>query len=615
MVVETINNTMATVNNANKGDEVMRGAKVFNLEENRMEMKKLLEEYDYNVSDNGIDTIVNKWWNKKTNLRNIFRKHPNWDEEQQAIIYDATEYETGINKDLINEFLTWFTDNMFKTIGEKEGFRFDRNEYDAVTRNFQNIKDIIRYNREEVFGDAYPLLVERYYDLREDYKRLRDIYNKNCYYQVDDGIYLNEEQYKLVDKLNRIIRNIESSNADQEFVNAINDLGLDINVSVGQKISRIVNKICVYFGLDKIVNVQKIYRNGEYIDKNYGYNYYFAKLGDAINPIIIKKYTVISILDLDYYTMSFLAHKKATCHTIDKKNKRGCEHSYSGCYSSGTESYMFDPSTVIFYTVDENYNGKMWKADKDRRMNFHINEDGEFFIFGRLYPDGRDGGEKGLAAQFRNVVQRVLTECLGFNNLWKVIKGTVPCEFVNDEYSTHYPDYFKYEDCGYSFLKDRIKEFPRIRIGSLPICPKCGREHEEEEWITCSDCRDNEERTVLCNRCGARIHLDNDDYVLDVDTDHYYCDSDCASNYGVEYCEDDGSYHSQDTVYCEDDCAYHFVDNCLHDDYDNNWYFRCDNEVIVNCRNGATLVFVSEENAIAYGCVYDEETGTWKYND
>lgn len=616
MVTERINTT-ATANNANKGDKAMRVFKEFNFEENKMEMKKLLEEYDYDVTDDGINTIVTKWWTQKTPLRNIFRNHANWDEEQQAIIYSNTEYETGINKDLINEFLSWFTEKMFVILGEREGSRFDRTEFDNVSRIYQNIRDILRYNNKITFGDAYPAVVERYYDVKERYAELRKIYQENCYYQVGEGLYISQKQYALVEKINKIIKNIEASNADQDFVNAINDLGLGINVSVGQKISRIINKVCMYFGLDKIVEMKRVYINGEYVDKNYGYNYQFAKLGDAINPIFIKKYTVISILDLDYYTMSFLAHKKATCHTIDKNNKRQCEHSYSGCYSSGTESYMNDPSTVIFYTVDEKYEGKMWKADKDRRMNFHINEDGEFFIFGRLYPDGRDGGEKGLAAQFRNVIQRVLAECLGFNNLWRAIKGTVPSSFVSDINSTHYPDYFKYEDCGYSLLKDRTAELPRIRIGSLPICPCCGREHNEEEWITCNECREessedeDEEDIAICRRCGNRIDVYNDDdCVFDVDNEEYYCCDTCAESYDVHYCEDDDQWHSMNIVYCEDDGYWHFEDNCLYDDNREGWYYDHDDEIIIYS-NGCTYAFVNGESATEYGCVYHEDTQEW----
>jgi hypothetical protein len=469
------------------------------------EATEFLHSYNYdNATESNVAKIFDAAWKAKANLRNIFQHHPQWDEDQQAIIFTA-DFETGINKEDLKKFSDWMMENKRDLPGELLDFIFD-------------------------------------------------------------------------------IRFIDTQFTTAEFVTKVNEL-FNIGATEGQKVSRIINKIGKSLECDKIKDIKPIWQNGEQREKDYGWNYYFAMLGDALNPIKISKYTVISINPMDYWTMSF-GKGWASCHTIDKENVRRDKHNYEGCYSGGTESYMLDQTSVVFYTVDKNYVGEMWKADKGRRMMFHI-ANGDEFIFGRLYPDGRDGGETGLAAQFRNCIQKVLSDCTNESNLWTLQKGTEICAEKAYSYGSHFKDYIRYKDCGYSLRKGKYS-VGKINIGSAGICPSCGCETTNEQNIQCESCADSYE--CYCERCGAGLYYD--DAIYCEDNDYYYCDSDCADRDGVHYCSDDGCFHNEN--------------NCFCDDSDGDYYYD-DTEMVIT-ENGFT--YRSYEVAINEGYAQDDD-GCW----
>ena len=125
-----------------------------------------------------------------------------------------------------------------------------------------------------------------------------------------------------------------SATADQymseETAEMFNGINPEFHARAGQKTSRMANKLCAYIGLNRLPD----------------YNREFAKYADALNPLKITRYTVLSVNPLDYLTMSF-GNSWASCHTIDKNNKRGMPNSYEGMYSSGTISYMLDSPSMV----------------------------------------------------------------------------------------------------------------------------------------------------------------------------------------------------------------------------------------------------------------------------
>lgn len=607
--------TRANVGTANLVAEE-KASNIFDFNKAAQEAEDLFDYLKYKWARGTKETIATKlfpvWWDAKATIRKILRNHINWDERQQAIIYDSS-YETGIDMAHAHEACRWFYEQMAK-IRMKYAVPFDYERYLEVSRKYDVANDIYENYKSRLDQDVNTALVAQKYEYLDEYIRLQKEKNKltRCT-DPETG-----ERYFIPIEISRRISDIRdffnyydyrSNVADEEFVTKVNGLG-DYNATVGQKVSRIINKICKEFGLDKIKIMKEIVRHrgtdSETTEmKDYGYNYYFAMFGDAVNPLHIRKYTVISINPMDYWTSSFFKNT-ASCHTIDKLNVRGVgdnEHVYGGMYSAGTESYMLDNATVVMYTVDSSYSGDMWKADKDRRMLFHIGENGQHFVFGRLYPDGRDGGETGLAAQFRNVVQKILSECLGFNNLWKVVKGAYEVGKFTKSTGMHYRDYTNYDDCGYSYVTGT--EMKTINIGHDTICPYCGKGHCEtgngdRESVFCFKHNDMMGR-YTCESCGCTIDEDESEYYYCEDTEEYYCCDSCA--------------HDHDVVRCEDDDHFHSEDNCYQDYHTDAWYSQdyINWHVCIETEDGNW--FANEENARAEEYVCTGDNGYWISQD
>lgn len=509
---------------------------------------KLFSDYKYlGANESVIRGIIKKAYDAKRNLRAIYRKHPKWNEDQQAIIF-SEEFETGINKDDLSKSMGWFLTQLYERFKRDRRVDFDKKRYEELDLK---IKFGRRYADDASCCEPYVMeaIKKQHDDLMDEYVQLirkRDSITWNstvcCYLTIDDARELETLRqfcYRIMDAETNII-------VDDDVMRYINELNKywKTNGKTGQKLSRFMMKVFKHYGIDDIKIMKGVTHNGTEEMKDYGFNYYFAMFGDAINPLHIKKYTVISVNPLDYWTMSF-GKNWSSCHTIDKLNVRKANSShYHGSSSSGTESYMLDDCTSLFYTVDNDYVGEMWKANKDRRMNFHVAKDGRFMIFGRLYPDGRDGGETGLAAQFRNTMQKVLAECIGENNLWKVEKGTV------GDYAytvgTNYADYHNYSDTGMCYISGGEKQ--PLLIGRYPICPNCGERHGNLESVFCG--KHHKMDVKKCAHCGDIID-DEADAIFCEDNGCWYCGGDCAFEHGVHYCEDDERWHTDDQC-CSD---------------------------------------------------------------
>ena len=344
-----------------------------------------------------------------------------------------------------------------------------------------------------------------------------------------------------------------------------------LHAHTGQKTSRVVNKLCCYLGYDKVD----------------GYNREFAKYADSLSPLTIKRHTVLSINPLDYLTMSF-GNSWASCHTIDKTNKRRMPNNYSGCYSSGTVSYMLDETSMVLYTIDASYNGdEYWEQPKINRQMFHYGE--EKLVQGRLYPQDNDGcGD--VYTPYRNIVQNIISTIFNFPNLWTLSKGTESARRYIASRGTHYRDYEYYDNCSLSRVKgSENNEY--IYVGTAPICITCGDRHSTAENISCCG-------YARCSDCG-RV-LDEDD-VIEIDGEVY-----CRSC--VHYCEYCDEYHRESETYVD---GYGWVcDSCL----ERNFYYCdiCDRYV----REEDTVWIECENRYICESCcsnyyTYCEDCGNY----
>lgn len=375
-----------------------------------------------------------------------------------------------------------------------------------------------------------------------------------------------EEEARVPRKIYNFIKN-DLTQLIEAFISKeteahINGLFPDAHAHAGQKTSRIMNKV---FKLN-------------YIDKLTDYNKVFAKYADSLTPMIITRHTVLSINPLDYFTMSF-GNSWASCHTIDKNNKRNMPNSYEGMYSSGTMSYMLDRSSMVFYTVDGGYNGdELWNEPKITRQMFHWGE-GKL-VQGRLYPQGNDG-DGSVYTPNRTIVQEIMSIIMEVPNLWTLKRGTnAACDYITS-HGTHYRDYANFSDVTTSILKDSDNR-NRFIVGHSPICVECGREHSNCETINC--CHRNNDNYCICADCGCEINED-DAHWIDGD---YYCEDCC------HYCEICNEWHREDEQYIEgtgyvcDSCLEAYFTYCADcEEYHRKRYMTyvssVDREVCENC--------------------------------
>ena len=435
------------------------------------EMMELYMTYDYAPTKKGVNAQLDEWAKNKGNLIKWMENHPNYNGKFQ-IAFDA-DFQRKIDKDAIVKFRDYLTELIPEekigpfTFADIDASRDKLISYVRIFRSYNFIKSINGYDGE--------------YFLSE-YRRFDNYYKTiTSKFDIADNRAYNKEMYELRYKIKDIMEYLYyfrdlSHIADEEIAERFNYHFPELKATKGQKISRIVNKLCKQLGFDK--------------DKNY--NREFAKFSDAINPLTIKRHTVLSCHPVDYLTMSF-GNSWSSCHTIDKKNKRDMPNSYQGQYSGGTLSYMLDGTTAVFYTVDAKYDGdKLELEPKINRCMFHI---GEYKVVqGRVYPQTNDG-EGGIYTEIRNIVQKIIADCWGKPNMWTLKKGTGHCCHVIKSEGVHYRDYENFDYCNVSYLKFDDSENlnnERITVGHNPICPQCGKEHTYEESVECYYCYDED---------------------------------------------------------------------------------------------------------------------------
>lgn len=397
---------------------------------------------------------------------------------------------------------------------------------------------------------------------------------------------LNEHYSKTVNVLGS-----KSQFIDEQDIELNQFLPNKLQMSVGQKRSRFVSKFCAYFGLDELIPE---------------YNKKFAQYADAINPLKIKRWTILSINPIDYLTMSF-GNSWASCHTIDKNNKRNMPNTYSGAYSAGTISYMLDKTSIVVYTIDSKFNGENFELEpKINRCMFHYNNG--ILIQGRVYPQCNDSDSE-LINNFRNVVQKVIADCEKVSNLWTLKKGIKNVrEYADTDYkSVHYRDYEHFDTCTVSLIKEFLNNNDDINdvvdIGHAPISVVTGNEHDVKNNI-------EGDNAIYCADCGCIIDTESEAYSID-DNGNYYC-TDCSRwceyhqqfepninnifiyvvNYGL-VCEN-ALITSGDFGYCDICEEYHYIDNL---EYLENYEI----EVCNNC--------------LFDNYTYDEKTGMYIDND
>ena len=243
-------------------------------------------------------------------------------------------------------------------------------------------------------------------------------------------------EYEIIRFMTRIDKQFFDENM-KNMIDEVNKLNQNFKLRTNMKASKAIGKICREEGWDKLD----------------GYNQKYAALCDALSPLKIKRHTVISLNPIDFLLMSN-GNSWNSCHDI------GYYDDEPGCFSSGTISYMLDKHSFIFYTVDASYNGnEIEREEKIQRQVFGYND--EVLAQLRLYPQSNDYGAEQIYTDIREIVQKVVADCLGKPNLWIRSKEDVEDVCKKGTGATCYADWRKCnpggEHCSISTHKEREK--------------------------------------------------------------------------------------------------------------------------------------------------------------
>lgn len=632
---------------------------------NVKEAQKYLRFYGYRTTEGGVNKILKNLEVNKAGLRDKLRLHENWDEEAQAIVLKNTEYPRPFTNRTLISFNSWAI-NKKEKLQESKATE-DKSEVYYINK-LDDIRSMIRYanrNNKKVEIDGKDVR-EIQEDAQKEYEDFQERTEGLCKIKEDDekSYFITREQKTKIDGVYNALCYIKDycteSNLTAENAEKINNY-ININASANQKLSRVINKLCTEIGLNEITEtqtdtIQERNEQGELetrqVTREVGYQRQFNIMAEGLNTNTYKVHTIISINPMDFWGMSLL-HKVASCQTIDIFNFGKRDKSYSGQYSGGTTSLMLDKTTVVMYTVAEDYAGNLYYIqDKMNRCLFSINEEGSVIIQHVVYPDARDGGDPNKSKQYRELMQKIVSELWGHENNW--VKK--PYDYMND-YSTkkglHYADTTCNRNSTISLLKNYGREYKRVVIGAEDaICPVCGRKHRNTGNIMCYECKgenyrrelairdiyetnaefedapvpsfanydlpvintenteannteNNDMTTVTCEHCGEVIDIDS---AVEIDG-NYYCE-DCVEDAGYHYIDSIEEYRHEDNgiVETEDD-GWQLEDDCFMDNRTEEWY-HADPEVVTEDGNQ----YISYDNAYDDGYEIDRE-GNWYPQD
>lgn len=602
--------------------------------------EELLANYYHDSTTTGLTAVFDEWENNKGWLIELFKKSPDYVDGKFMIYKKATRLQRGVDARAVDRFTEWARQSLHKIAEDNEiriGLHTLR-EYDMARER------VARTVRDMLPGFIYKGMTLGQWAVESDRmrKRIEEARKKNDW-QYFRNVPVSIEMYHLLSDLDDAFsflcfmarQNENPEVLDESDVNELNRLVTHTKTkpSVGQKTTKYFGKLMKEVGLHKIVDIREDvwtdHNTGEIHRRvrDHGYNKWRAVLGDALNPIDYELDVVLSVNPIDYWTMSFGANW-ASCQTIDKGNDRGSANNYEGMHCSGTESYMLDPSSFVCYVLppekwyernNEDINLDTELKSKFKRCIFSLGEDKLLQM--RTYPDGRDGGDKGVAAQLRNIVQKEIADLLQADNMWQLQKGASACSNITTTFGTHYPDYKSCDDCNVSYLRrvDGLLNEKRIVIGHNPICISCGDEHRRNDTLICNGCLGYE----TCAKCGAVIE---DTYYATQIEGKWYCDEGCAENDGWRWsrCEDrwlnvnDGDVEfdshaetwftvDEETIHTASGTSFINAENALEEGYvpvvdDDDWHRP---RSVVQTENGA--YYTTREAAIDDGYVLTED--------
>lgn len=406
----------------------------------------LLTKYGHRNSEHGVCVMLNKYFTNKKDLIKLFQKSEHYIGDMRIMIDIELERENNARD--IREFCDTFPNNVkakdiLLKFKDENGKKFE--DYLRTGVKYITVKDLMKAETMATLKKATEQ--QDTFDRDGATKASHEVYGGFC-----------NAMYNF--------RHISASTISHENATSMAE---KYKVMEGMKTSRAFNRVCAFYGIDKANK----------------YNKLFAEYADMVNGLKRKLKYFISVNPIDYLTMSFGVNW-ASCHTIDKENRRRMPSSYSGMYCAGTVSYMLDGTSIITFVHD--HMPTNWEDGKIYRCMFHYGNN--ILVQGRVYPQGNDG-RTDLYKVFRNYVQDELSPLIGITDtVWR--KKENGCVGDNVEsYGSHYRDYVNFSFCNVSYPRERSDSSGNvIDIGNTSICPNCGREmiHEGNGTISHNSC-------------------------------------------------------------------------------------------------------------------------------
>lgn len=401
------------------------------------DVMSLLTKYNHRNSEHGVCTMLNEYFTNKKDLIELLQKSEHYMGDMRMMI-DIELARENSARDICD-----FCDNFYVNVGASKLLLKYEDE------NGKKLEDYLRTGVKYITAKD---LMKR--EVVSKLKKITDVQSKFA----DDGTtiasHANEDAcYNVVRKF----RGISLSTISKEFSDSMDE---KYKVREGMKTSRAFNRVCGFYGVDKLPE----------------YNKLFAQYADMVSGLKRKLKFFISVNPIDYLTMSFGVNW-ASCHTIDKENRRHMGSSYHGMYCAGTVSYMLDATSIITFVHD--HVPTDWEDGKIYRCMFHYGKD--ILVQGRVYPQGNDGNTD-LYKVFRNYVQNEITPLIGITDTTWMKKTSGDVAGNVSSCGLHYKDYVQFSYCNVSYPRERsLAKDNVIMIGHTGICPYCGREFSADK--------------------------------------------------------------------------------------------------------------------------------------
>ena len=298
----------------------MKNAKEIKAEA-KVQIINLLKEMDcYRFDEDGIDLWLDIW--EKANdkhITEIAEKSPYYDGKCKIVFPE--KYPREFDYNAYHAFGMWLQDHHRRNLEEVKingiSWRDINWYYDVKYRyeSFTRMHSVSGENAAREMLDTFDYDEEIFNEFKsvfdEIFKKIDEAYNEfnSGNYISFNGFYYKKEVYEnSPSSYATLLSNILTTYNFGQFLTERNAAMLgryfpNVRFAKGQKLSKAVNAIATKYGLKQDSEWEKE----------------FAKFANAVNPLEVVKWTVISWHPIDYLTFCF-GNSWSSCQNIEKKN-------------------------------------------------------------------------------------------------------------------------------------------------------------------------------------------------------------------------------------------------------------------------------------------------------